>query len=241
MTSAVAALTELRTSTAALLHGIEAEQWTDEEVRAPSLLPGWSRGHVLTHLARNADGISRTLSGALRGEVLARYPDGWEGRNADIEAGAPRPSGELLTDVKESAERLDRLLGAVADGDGWELPTDDDHPAGHWVLARWREVEIHRVDLAGSYTPDEWPASFVRYLLPVLVDALPKRTAGAFRIEAVATDSVTTDLGGTIWNVGTGAPVEVSGPDWALLAWLVGRSEVIKDVLGVPPDLGPWA
>jgi maleylpyruvate isomerase len=240
MLPTVAALTELRTSTAALLRGIEAEQWTDADVRTPSLLPGWTRGHVITHLARNADGISRTLSGALRGEVLARYPDGRNGRNADIEAGAARPSAELLADVKESAERLDRVFGAVADADGWKLPTDD-HAAGHWVFARWREVEIHRVDLAGAYTPDEWPATFVRYLLPLLVDALPKRTSGAFRIEVVAPDSVTTDLGRTIWNVGTGAPVEVSGPDWALLAWLVGRPQVIKDVLGVPPDLGPWA
>lgn len=240
MTTSVAALTELRTSTAALLGGLEAEQWTDADVRAPSLLPGWTRGHVLTHLARNADGISRTLAGALRGEAVARYPDGWGGRNADIEAGAPRPSAELLADVRESAERLDRVFGAVADVDGWELPTED-HPAGHYVFARWREVEIHRVDLAGAYTPDEWPATFVRYLLPALVEALPNRAPGAFRIAVAADDSVTTDLGGTVWSVGTGEPVEVSGPDWALLAWLVGRPQVIKDVLAVPPTLGPWA
>ena len=30
---------------------------TDEQVRSPFLLPGWSVGHVLTHLARNADGM----------------------------------------------------------------------------------------------------------------------------------------------------------------------------------------
>ncbi|MEV7393377.1 maleylpyruvate isomerase N-terminal domain-containing protein, partial [Streptomyces sp. NPDC091215] len=33
-----------------------AARFTDADVRAPSLLPGWSRGHVLTHVARNADG-----------------------------------------------------------------------------------------------------------------------------------------------------------------------------------------
>ena len=33
-------------------------------------------------------------------------------------------------------------------------PTEHDHPAEHWLFARrWQEVEIHRVDLAGDYTP----------------------------------------------------------------------------------------
>ena len=34
---------------------------TDAEVAEPSLLPGWTRGHVLTHLARNADGLANLL------------------------------------------------------------------------------------------------------------------------------------------------------------------------------------
>jgi len=62
MSAPTAFLTGLRTSTAALLHGIVAERWTDADVRAPSLLPGWTRGHVLSHIARNADGITRTLT-----------------------------------------------------------------------------------------------------------------------------------------------------------------------------------
>ena len=31
---------------------------TDDAARAPSRLPGWTRGHVLTHLARNAEGTA---------------------------------------------------------------------------------------------------------------------------------------------------------------------------------------
>ena len=30
---------------------------TDPDLRVPSMLPGWTRGHVLAHLARNADGM----------------------------------------------------------------------------------------------------------------------------------------------------------------------------------------
>ena len=36
----------------------------DAQVREASLLPGWTRGHVLTHLARNADGMINLLSWA---------------------------------------------------------------------------------------------------------------------------------------------------------------------------------
>lgn len=238
MHPAVAALPDLRSSTAALLRGLEAEQWTDADVHAPSLLPDWTRAHVLTHIARNADGISRTLSGALRGEKLARYPHGWDGRNADIEAGAVRGAAELIADVRESAERLDRVLGAVADADGWALPTDD-RPAGEYVVARWREVEIHRVDLAGAYTADEWPASFLAYLLPVVVAGLAERAQGVLRV-VVAAEGSRTELGGSVWTVGSGEPVEVSGPDWALAAWLIGRSAAAGPTLAGAPTLADW-
>src|SRR3954447_18401450 len=103
-------LQALRTSTAGLVRGLTEHPLTDAEVGAPSLCAGWSRGHVLTHIARNADGISDTLEGALRGEIVERYPDGWDARNAAIDAGSARPFAELLTDVRESGERLDRVL-----------------------------------------------------------------------------------------------------------------------------------
>jgi uncharacterized protein (TIGR03083 family) len=58
---------------------------TDDDARRPSLLPGWTVGHVLTHLARNADGNVRMLDAANRGEVVAMYEGGMDGRAADIE------------------------------------------------------------------------------------------------------------------------------------------------------------
>jgi maleylpyruvate isomerase len=240
MTSVVAALADLRTSTAALIRGVEAEQWTDADMREPSVLPGWTRAHVLTHIARNADGIARTLAGALRGEVVARYPEGRAGRDADIEAGATRAATELIADVRESADRLDRVFGAVADADGWELPTED-RPAGDYARARWREVEIHRVDLAGAYTPDEWPASFISYLLPLLVDTVPSRAHGALKITVTPDCSTTTDLPASVWTLGSGEQINVAGPDWALLAWLAGRPQIVEGVLSAPPNLGPWS
>src|ERR1700710_619678 len=134
-------LQALRASTANLVQGLAAEQWSDADVAAASLCEGWTRGHVLNHIARNAEGIAATLAGALRGEVVERYPDGWDARNAAIAAGADRPMAELLADVQATAERLDRVFGAIAEANGWQLPTEREHPAEHWVHQRWREVE----------------------------------------------------------------------------------------------------
>ena len=240
MVDVISALSSLRASTAALIQAIEAEHWTDADVQAESLLPGWSRGHVLTHIARNADGISRTIAGALRGEVVARYPHGRAGRDADIEAGATRGSIELLADVRDSADRLDRVLSAVADADAWSLPTED-RTTGEYATARWREVEVHRVDLGGSYTPADWPAEFVAYLLPELAGSLAERADGAMRVQVTETGSVVPELVGRTWTTGEQAgATEVTGPDWAVLAWLTGRGDAVAGPLSSSPALQPW-
>jgi maleylpyruvate isomerase len=77
-----------------------ASLMTDADCRGPSLLPGWSRGHVLTHWARNADGQSRMLAAAMHGEIAAQYPGGDAQRESDIEAGAARPARLILSDVR---------------------------------------------------------------------------------------------------------------------------------------------
>src|SRR4051794_13052668 len=223
-------LQTLRASTADLVLGLETARWSDADVAADSLCRGWSRGHVLTHLARNADGIAATLKGALHGETVPRYPDGWDARNADIDAGAERPAATLVADVRESAQRLDRVLGAVHDADGWRLPTEDGHPAEHWLFARWKEVEIHRVDLAGDYPPRRWPAQLLVALLPDVLAGLAERSPGALRVTITEAGSTAPELVGRTWAAGEdGSPVEVAGPDWAVLAWATGRGVAVRD------------
>jgi len=72
-----------------------AAELTDDQAREPSLLPGWSRGHVLTHLARNADGLRNLLIWARTGVVTPQYPSG-QARDAAIEPGAGRPAAGQL-------------------------------------------------------------------------------------------------------------------------------------------------
>jgi maleylpyruvate isomerase len=234
------ALRGVRTSTDDLLAALNAGRWSSAAVAEPSLCAGWTRGHVLTHLARNADGISETLAGALRGEIIERYPDGWESRNAAISAGARRRFAELVADVDDSAQRLDRMFCAVADADGWELETEKGHPAKHWLDARWKEVEIHRVDLAAGYTPDRWPPAMVAAMFEREIERLGERARGAVRVGVTERGSLLRDFAGREWHVGEGPAVEVVGPDWAVLAWLVGRPSVVADVLTATPELGPY-
>ncbi len=242
MTDPVTARWEaVRASTAGLLAGLDAEHWSDADLRQPSLLPDWTRGHVLTHIARNADGITRTVSGALRGERVERYPGGPAGRAADIEAGANRSAVELLADVRDSADRLDQILTRAADTGGWALPTGDRHVGvAGWLPRRWREVEIHRVDVAGGYSASQWPGGFVDYLLPEVAARLAKRVSEPVRVTVLADGSVSTELIGRTWAAGTGDPVEVTGPDWAVLAWLLGRPSAAANTLSALPEVTPW-
>lgn len=156
----------------ATAHGL-----TDDVVAGPSLMPGWTVGHVLTHVARNADGHARRLDGALDGHEVPRYPGGQEEREADIEAGAPRSAGDLAADVAESAERLEDVW-ARSVAAGWphrDLMADDRWPTPESTWRRLREVEVHHVDLGLLYGPEDWPEGYVAWELPRVLATVPSR------------------------------------------------------------------
>jgi maleylpyruvate isomerase len=90
------------------------EHLDDDTARRQSQLPGWSIGHVLTHIARNADSHVRMLTGALRGEHLKQYAGGMEQRAREVDAGADRPARDLVEDVKQSAAALESARTAMS-------------------------------------------------------------------------------------------------------------------------------
>jgi len=51
-------LAGVTSSTATLVDWVLGLGLSDDDTRAPSELPGWSRGHTLSHIARNADRIA---------------------------------------------------------------------------------------------------------------------------------------------------------------------------------------
>jgi maleylpyruvate isomerase len=154
-------------------------QLDDEVARRPSRLPDWTVGHVLTHIARNADSHVRILEGALAGEHLEQYEGGFSQRAADIEAGAGRSAGELVDDVITSFVRLEGTFERMTPEawDGWGLSRGQPWPCRDVPFFRWREVEVHHVDLGLGYDVVDWPEAYVAAELAVAVSALPLRIA----------------------------------------------------------------
>lgn len=203
----------------------------------PSLLPGWSSGHVLAHLARNADSMLNLLTWARTGVVTPQYPSA-EAREVEIEAQAGRSVAEQLADLQDSAARL---AGAVRDlpEEAWRATVSGmrppSHPAWYTLVRRLREVEIHHVDLDAGYGPADWPALFVRRELH---DCLASWSP------ADSTVSEIRFTGGAVW-AGLGAGPVVEGSPALVLAWLIGRSHgegirVVSQGRQAPPAAPPW-
>ena len=154
---------------------------TNEQARSRSRLPGWTVGHVLTHIARNADGHARRLDAALRGENLPRYPGGTAQRNSEIAGGAERAAAEIVADLSAAQARLDQVWERSVAA-GWphrELLGSDQWPTIASPSRRLREVEMHHVDLGMGYEPSEWPAEYVSWELPLILATVPDRVERA--------------------------------------------------------------
>jgi maleylpyruvate isomerase len=203
-----------------------------DDLARPSLLPGWSRGHVVAHLALNGQALARVLDTVNRGEPAAMYESD-EQRNAEIEELRGAQAADLRDRLLAATTEFDDAVRAM-DEESWSgsfgrLPSGPTWPVASVVETRRREVEIHHADLGASYTHHDWPADFVLELLDaVCVDQAPY---GPFRVEA-------TDLGRS-WSVGGDGGPTVSGTGAALGWWLTGRSQG-DGLSGDLPVLGPW-
>jgi maleylpyruvate isomerase len=186
---------------------------TDDQVAQPSLLPGWTRGHVLAHLTDAARARSRVVERALRGEVVAMWEPGE--RDAIIDATASRTAAEHRTAIAMHADRLERAWAGVEDWSSFA-------PA---VFTRLREVWIHLVDLDLGVRPAEWSVDLSCHTIDLLRQRLP--------------DGVSLRATDVPRSWGTGA--EVSGTVRDLAAWLADRIPDEWPTSAAPlPRLGPW-
>jgi maleylpyruvate isomerase len=192
----------------------------DDDWRGPSLLPAWSRGHVATHIARQADGLVRLAAWARTGIRTEMYasPDQ---REDEIQAGALRSGLELQVDLDTSERQLEEAFEAVAEADAWdavvELRGGLQVPARLLPLARLLEVTLHHVDLDVGYTVADVDASTADWLLEWSAFRLRERDDFP-RLELV---SPTTRM--TVGSSGRGRTVRGSSAD--LLGWLTGRTD----------------
>lgn len=200
---------------------------TDEQLREPSALPGWTRAHVVAHLARNADALVNLLAWARTGVETPMY-SGPEQRDGDIERGAKLPAAELRADLLRAGERFaTRVAEMPAEAWQGEVRTRQGRLIrGAEVLwMRSREVWVHQADLGTGITFDSFPADF---LVELIGDVTGSMTGLSVRIEA----------GEHTWTAGDGSPT-VSGTPAAVAAWLTGRSAG-DDLHGARPELPGW-
>ena len=137
---------------------------TEPDLRGPSLLPGWTRAHILAHLARGADAMRNLLVGARTGQDRPAYASG-QTMAADLEYGAGLSPKELAADVASSAmafRTISRQLPDLAWYVPVRMPDSAAFPAAGLLTRRLVEVELHHCDLDAGYGPANWPPSFVR-------------------------------------------------------------------------------
>jgi maleylpyruvate isomerase len=213
---------------------------TDEQARGASLLPGWSRGHVLTHLARNADGLRNLLIWARTRVETPMYATP-SAREEGIAAGANRPAAELVEDLGVSSAALASEAASLADAD-WVVEVSGGrgaaHPAWFTLRRRLNEVEFHHVDLDAGYGPGQWPEAFATESLILVSDNFSRPDSPAAVL--VSVDS------GRKHRIGPAEAeptLEISGPTRDLLAWLTGRATgagLTAEPAGPLPSLPAW-
>lgn len=209
----------------------------DEDCRQPSALPGWTRGHVITHLARNADALVNLLHWGQTGVESPMYSS-QEQRDQDIDSGATRTIEELRADSVAACGRFlqaaNELHTSRYDVEVSRLPGSPPFPVTRVGGMRRTEVEVHHADLLIGYSSYDWPEDFTRHLLE-----RRQRELGAKGLPMVWRP---TDTGESI-AVGDGHGPEVSGHSADLVWWLLGRGDGEGLVSSGPalPELGRWA
>ncbi|MFM7756640.1 MAG: maleylpyruvate isomerase N-terminal domain-containing protein [Actinomycetota bacterium] len=199
----------------AMIESTERSGLSDEMVRRPSLLPGWTVGHVLAHLVHNAESFVRLFVAAEAGEIADQYPGGVETRNADIERDATSPASVHIERLRRSLYALESTWISARwawEGYGRSL-SGDLIPIRDVPLRRWREVEVHTGDLGlddiGSRGIDTWSEDYIRHDVAFLTMQYKAR--------------------GSMGLVDLPDAVRTAPPRYRL-AWLLGRF----DVDGVP-------
>lgn len=208
------------------LDSLEREQWQE-----PSLLPDWTRAHVVAHLNDNATCFAEALEGLAQGQNVPVYASD-EARDAAIADGATKPGPELLAEGSEAQKRWRSVVSGLDEkawaGEVERTPGGVAFPVAVIPMMREREIEIHHVDLDAGYTPEDWPEDFAARLLEALAYDMGERGD----VTVIATDT------GARHDVGAGGQ-EVRGTAARLAWWLARQDPAGLESDTQVPDLGP--
>ena len=209
----------------------------DTAVAAPSELPGWSRGHVLAHLAGIAHAMARQLEHASRGETVELYDGGYEGRTREIELAAGHDAAEHRAAVDAAFARALAAFDALGEA-GWSAPISYRNGTVYdGGLAFWRELTIHTGDLGVGFGPETWSRPFCEHLFAFLEARVP----GDIKLvlQPLALPQRTIGSGGR--------SIAVNGMITDIAAWLAGRTPALGSLRATEaadgvelPELLPW-
>lgn len=210
----------VRAGTARLL--VAVDRLDDAALARPSVLPGWSRRHVIGHLARNAEALGRLAGWARTGIETPMYA-GPEQRTAEIEESAGREPARLRAELRGTAEELDTALDRL-DDTAWRATVCSALgraiPATEVPWMRVREVWLHTVDLHSGVGMTDLPEGVVDLLLDDVTGTVSSRE-GCPVLRLAPTDRERT---WALGELGDGAHPVVRGTAAALLGWLTGRT-----------------
>ncbi|MCZ2526902.1 maleylpyruvate isomerase family mycothiol-dependent enzyme [Streptomyces sp. HB2AG] len=212
-----------------------AAEVTEERAREAVHLPGWTRGHVLIHLADLSRAFARQARYAAEGRTVEVYDGGRPTRDRRIEELHGRPAEWLREQLEEGLTAIEEAWDALGP-DGWELPCAyRNSPLFATQLAWWREVELHTVDLGVGHGSEEWSNALSSHVVAFLQPRLPQGVV------------LNADDTGEEWSTAAGGQdlVVVRGPLRALAAWISGRPHRVLPVAdGDPaaalPELNAW-
>lgn len=195
------------------------ESLSDSDFRTDSRLPGWSKAHVVGHVARNAEALTRLATWARTGVETPMYANRSQ-RAAEIEESATLPPPELRTSLVDTAERLDRELGRL-DAGGWSAQVRSalgrTIPATEVPWMRIREVWLHATDIGDDTLFDEIPGGVVDLLLNDVCANLSGKD-GCPPVTVAPADR------NKVWQLGAGDPgVTARGRAAELVGWVTGR------------------
>ncbi|WP_225640875.1 maleylpyruvate isomerase family mycothiol-dependent enzyme [Streptomyces werraensis] len=208
-----------------------ASRLAPAEFAVPTRLPGWSRAHLLAHLARNAEALTNLTLWARTGVEIPMYKDAGQ-RDRDIQQSAGQAPPLLLADFSETAAVLEASVSAM-DATAWaaEVRTARGRaiPASEIPWLRAREVWIHLVDLDAGFEMEDLPADFVDALLDDVGSHFTGRKSfPTLRIEPTDRQRA--------WQIGDSrSATVVTAPAATALGWLIGRRE--PQALTAPSDL----
>ena len=213
---------------------------TDADLDGPSLMPSWSRRHVIAHVGYNARALTHLTEWA-RTDVETPMYSSPEVRERQMARGVTLPARALRHLFEHAAVHLNVE---------WRDLTDEqwDHPVttaqGRSIQVRetaWmraREVWVHAIDLDNDGSFLDFPREFVDRVTADVFGAWARRGESVDLTIALTDRPKQTDAGTTV--LGAGGPT-VTGAAADVARWLTGRgARRLQSSSGALPDIPRW-